>query len=173
MENRKKISMIVIFILTHLTLSCQSISYNTLDFGENDVVIYKTKYSNDYISIVEIIVKLDERAEGVQRVEDFHDLYLGFGYFDSTDTYHTKGQQFFRPTRDTYISKDGVVLLDIKYEQEKYLYLKMDILSLKLKKIDDFYIWFFLNDEDRSPRLRYNTEAFFYKSEKAKELNFP
>lgn len=161
-----------LFLFSFLTTSCQEINYDNVNFSDNDVVVYSLKKSEDFISEVELIIKLDNRAEGVHKVEDFNIIYLNFGFFITDDEYNTKGQQCFIPSENILISNQNrIELLDIEFEQDNYLYLRINIFTLQLITIDGFYVYFHLRDNDRQPILRYNTEPFFFRSEKAKELN--
>lgn len=166
-----RIFIVFLFLFSFLISSCQEINYDSINFSDNDVVIYGLKKSEGFISEVELIIKLDNRAEGVNKVEDFNILYLNFGMFVTDNEYKTKGQQCFIPSENILISnQDRIELLGIKYEQGKYMHLIINILTLELTTIDTFYVYFHLSDDFRQPKLRYNTEPFFYRSEKAKKF---
>ena len=162
---------LVLLCLIFFSSSCHEVKNDVLNFSNNDVLIYEVKYNEDYISEIELIVKLDVRAKGACKIEDFNSICLSFGEFVTVNEYKTKGQQCFIPSKNILISNQNrVELLEIKYQQDKYICLRMNILTLELRALDGFYVYFLLQDDNRQPVLKYNTEPFFYRSDKAKEL---
>jgi len=159
------------FFLFFLFFSCQKNNYSLLNFSDNDIVISKIEMQNKNISEIEIIIKLDERVKGALKVEDFYSLCTTFGELKPKDEYITKGQNCIILSEINKISnQNNIELLDINYLQNELLILKLKILPLELKKIDEIYIYFHLRDNNRLPILRYNSAPFFYKSEKAKSI---
>lgn len=155
-----------------LASSCQKMDYKSINFADNDAVIYSTEKYGDYLSEVEIIIELDNRVKGASKVDDFNTLCMGFGAYKANNEFSTKGQQCFTPQENVLISnQDKIELLDVKYDDSKYLYLKINLLTLRLTRIDEFFIYFHLRDMQRQPNLRYNTEPFFYRSERAKRCS--
>lgn len=103
-----------LFLLFCLSSSCQSKSYDSLDFNSNDLIINNIEIDDGYISKIDVIIDINNQLNEVNELDDFNIIYFTLGSYAKNDEYISIGQQVLIPSENIKITHNEIKLLGIK-----------------------------------------------------------